>query len=123
MLAEAGHELAVVPVPRVVEHVTSRGRAVFTLSELPRLPVDRAFSAVTLPVHLNWSAPGRRFNLANRSERARVYEIVLREGGPEDVITYVDGALLVDLWDELVLPRDIRAAWSSVVGRVAAEAA
>lgn len=123
LLAEAGHELVVVPVPRVVEHVTSRGRVVFTLSELPRLPPDRAFSVVTLPIHLNWSAPGRRFDLANRSERARVYEIVLREGGPEDVITYVDGALLIDLWDELVLPRDVRAAWSSAVGRAAAGAA
>jgi transcriptional regulator with XRE-family HTH domain len=122
LLAEAGHELVVVPVPRVVEHVTSRGRVVVTLSELPRLSMDRAFSVVTLPIHLNWSAPGRRFSLANRSERARVYEIVLREGTPEDVITYVDGALLVDLWDELVLPRDVRAAWSSVVGRAAAEA-
>lgn len=123
LLAEAGHDLVVVPVPRVVEHVTSRGRVVSTLSELPRLPVDRAFSVVTLPIHLNWSAPERRFNLAIRSERARVYEIVLREGGPEDVITYVDGALLIDLWDELVLPRDVRAAWSSVVGRAGAEAA
>ncbi len=123
LLAEAGHELAVAAVPRVVEHVTSRGRTVFTLSELPRLSVDRALSTVTLPIHLNWSAPERRFNLASRSERARVYEIVLREGGPEDVITYVDGALLVDLWDELVLPRDVRAAWSSVVGRAGADAA
>lgn len=86
---------------------------------LPRLPADRARSTVTLPIHLNWSAPGRRFNLANRSERARVYEIVLREGGPEDVITYVDGVLLIDLWDELVLPRDVRAAWSSVVRHAA----
>ncbi|WP_231499940.1 helix-turn-helix domain-containing protein [Saccharothrix sp. NRRL B-16314] len=51
---------------------TLRGRVVLTLSELPRLPVDRAFSVVTLPIHLNWSDPGRRFNLANRSERARV---------------------------------------------------
>ncbi|OKI34481.1 hypothetical protein A6A25_24705 [Saccharothrix sp. CB00851] len=73
--------MVVVPVPRVVEHVTPRGRVVFTLSELPRLPVDRAISVVTLPIHLNWSAPGRRFNLAKRPERARVYEIVLRELG------------------------------------------
>lgn len=121
--AEAGHELVVVPVPRVVEHMTSRGRVVLTLSELPGFRFDRAFSVVTLPIHMNWSDLGRRFNLVNRSERARVYEIVLREGGPEDVITYVGGALLLDLWDELVLPRDVRAAWSSVVGRAGAEAA
>lgn len=40
-----------------------------------------------------------------------MYEAVLREGDAKDVLTYIDGALLVDLWDELVLPRDLRAAW------------
>jgi hypothetical protein len=44
-----------------------------------------------------------------------VYELVLREGAPEDVLRYLDGALLVDLWNELVLPRDVRAAWSPVI--------
>jgi hypothetical protein len=41
--------------------------------------------------------------------------MVLREGGPEDVLGYIDGVLLVDLWDDLVLPRDVRAAWAAVV--------
>jgi hypothetical protein len=39
----------------------------------------------------------------------------LREGGPDDVVAYVDGALLVDLWRELVLPPRVRAAWDGVV--------
>ncbi len=43
-----------------------------------------------------------------------MYEIVLREGVPSDILTYVDGALLVDLWDELVLPREVRTAWHAV---------
>jgi hypothetical protein len=123
LLAETDHELTLVPVVEVIEVVTPRGRPILILRTLPRLPLDQAFSTVTLPIHLNWSTPGRRFNLANRAERARVYEIVLREGGPEDVLAYVDGALLTDLWDELVIPRDVRAAWSSVVGSPAVEAA
>lgn len=45
----------------------------------------------------------------------RVYELVLREGIPADVLAYVDGALLVGLGDELALPVVVRAAWSSVV--------
>lgn len=72
-------------------------------------------AVVTLPLHLNWSQPEQRFDLRQRHERGRVYEIVLREGGPDDILTYVDGALLVDLWDELVLPREIRAAWQQLV--------
>jgi len=66
---------------------------------------------VELPLSLNWSQPRRVYRLKNRSERARVYEAVLREGGPQDVLTYIDGVLQVDLWDELVLPRVLRAAW------------
>lgn len=89
---------------------------------LPQLAIPQALATVVLPLHLNWSAPGRRFDLANRSQRARVYEIVLREGGPEDILTYIDGALLVDLWDELVLPRDIRTAWDPLI-RAATSAA
>jgi hypothetical protein len=40
---------------------------------------------------------------------------VLREGTPEDVLTYIDGALLIDLWDDLVIPRDIRVAWTPLI--------
>ena len=70
---------------------------------------------VELPLHLNWSAPGRVFDLRLRTDRARVYEIVLQEGRPADILAYVDGALLADLWDDLVLPRAVRSAWAPLV--------
>lgn len=82
---------------------------------LPRLSVEQAFAVVELPLHLNWSDRGRLFDLRDRRQRARVYEIVLREGGPVDALTYVDAVLLVDLWEELVLPPAIRAAWRGLV--------
>jgi hypothetical protein len=44
-----------------------------------------------------------------------VYEIVLQEGTPADVLAYVDGVLLVDLWEDLVLPRTVRSAWATLV--------
>ena len=44
-----------------------------------------------------------------------MYEIVLQEGRPADILAYVDGALLVDLGDYLVLPRAIRSAWTPVI--------
>lgn len=68
-----------------------------------------------LPLELDWSAPSQEFRLSDRVERARLYEIVLREGRPEDVVRYIDGVLLVDVWPELVVPRDARAAWESAV--------
>lgn len=70
---------------------------------------------VELPLHLNWSAPGRVFDLRSRADRARVYEIVLQEGRPADILAYVDGALLLDLWDELVLPRTVRSMWTPAI--------
>jgi hypothetical protein len=87
---------------------------------LPRLPAAQALAAVELPLTLNWSQPGRIFRLVDRGDRARVYELVLREGAAADVIRYVDGVLLVDLWDELVLPRAVRAAWSPLIEQVGA---
>jgi transcriptional regulator with XRE-family HTH domain len=116
LLAEAGFELAAVPRVTFTETITSRGRVVAVPSALPRLSVRDALATVTLPLHLAWSGRQRReYRLADRGDRARVYEVVLREGGPEDVRRYVDGALLVDLWDDLVLPREVRAAWAPVV--------
>lgn len=115
LLRAAGFELAIRPRVSFFERATPRGRVVLVPSSLPRLEPERALAAVTLPLHLNWSEPGRRFDLRDRRQRARVYEIVLREGGPDDILTYIDGVLLTELWDEVVLPRDIRAAWAAVI--------
>jgi putative transposase len=56
-----------------------------------------------------------RVRHSNFIDRARVYETVLQEGRPTDILAYVDGALLADLWDELVLPRAVRSAWAPLV--------
>jgi hypothetical protein len=55
------------------------------------------------------------FDLRVRADRARVYEIVLQEGTPADILAYVDGALLVDLWQDLVLPHAVRSAWAPLI--------
>ena len=115
ILGAAGFELALEPQVEFREVAVDRGRPIVVPTVLPRLPVERALAVVELPLHLNWSDRGRQFDLRDRRQRARVYEIVLREGGPADVVSYLDGVLLVDLWDELVLPRATRSAWQGVV--------
>lgn len=80
-----------------------------------RLPLDAALGDVDVPLHLAWSGAAHGVDLADRRQRARCYEIVLTEGTSEDVRRVVDGALLIDLWAELVLPRDIRSAWEPVL--------
>jgi hypothetical protein len=71
-----------------------------------------------LPLHLNWSQPGREYDLFDRRQRALVYEIVLREGTGQDISDYVDGALLVDLWPDLILPVPLRRAWQPLIDTV-----
>lgn len=123
VLAAAGFELTATPLVEFSEHTTSRGRTVAVPSRLPRLSPSRALAAVRLPLHVNWSDPTRTFDLLDRRQRARVYEIVLREGTPEDILEYVDGVLLVEIWDDLVLPRDVRAAWAPLIEQAATAAA
>ena len=115
LLHEAGFDLTTTPRIDYTERFTSRGRSFSVPSALGRLPVAQAVATVVLPLHLNWSQPRRTFRLADRAQRARAYEIVLREGGPEELATYVDGALLVDVWPDLVLPREIREAWAPLI--------
>ena len=109
LVAAAGFELAAHPVVSFSTVTGPRGRMSVVPDRLPRLAAEAAFGTVALPLTVNWSEPGRMFRLADRGDRARLYEVVLREGTAEDVVRYVDGALLVDLWDELVLPKTV--AW------------
>jgi len=46
-----------------------------------------------------------------------VYEQVLVEGSDDDVSLYVVVDELIDLWDELVLPGYVRAAWAEWLDR------
>nr|WP_202889634.1 helix-turn-helix transcriptional regulator [Actinopolymorpha rutila] len=113
----AGFELELTPSIEFVEVEGRAGRLVPVPSRLPRLQLGKAFAQIKLPLHLNWSAPDLTYDLADRSQRARVYEIVLREGSADDILTYVDGALLIDLWPDLVLPPDIARAWGPLIER------
>lgn len=118
ILRAAGFDLDLTPHPSFREAPVRHGHAAYVPVALPRLALDRALGRVRLPLHLNWSQPGREFDLADRRQRARVYEIVLREGTGEDICEYVDGALLVDLWQELVLPAPLRREWQPLIDAV-----
>jgi transcriptional regulator with XRE-family HTH domain len=124
VVAAAGFELDLVPKQSFREVPVGRGRSAYVPESLPRLPADQALRSARLPLHLNWSQPGRVFDLSDRQQRARAYEIVMREGTSEDIRSWIDGALLADLWPDLVLPAALRRAWQplmdSALGRPAA---
>ena len=99
-------------VPAVTWSWTSGHRPYAVPSRLWRLPIAQAMTSFTTEPHVWWSGPNRTFNLADASQRARAYEIVLREGGPSDIESVVDGLLLACLWPELVVPAELRRAWT-----------
>jgi transcriptional regulator with XRE-family HTH domain len=115
ILNEAGFALSVEPRVAFRQITTRRHRIASVPDRLGRLPLDQALARVELPLHLDWSSNDRTVDLADRRGRARFYEAVIREGTPDDIRSYIDGALLVDLWDDLVLPPDIRRAWQPLI--------
>lgn len=118
ILEAAGHELVARPLIRWHTIRVGGGRLASIPDALPKLDPATSLRRLELPRHLEWSRKDRRVNLADRRERARTYETVLREGRPDDIAAVVDGSLLVDLWDELVLPRRIRQAWQPLIDEV-----
>lgn len=115
LVSATGRRLDAVPVVSWREESAGRGHAYWVPDVLWRAPAGRAFGELVLPITLNWSAPGRRFDLRDRRQRARLYEILLREGEPADLERWVDGVLLVDVWPELVLPAALRRLWQPVL--------
>ena len=115
LVNSSGYDLDLSPRVIFTAHVGARGEPFVLPDRLWRLDLPDALATVTLPQHLHWSGPSRPYRLRDRRDRARVYEIVLREGEPADLLTYLDGALLVDLWDDLVLPAAIRQTWEPVI--------
>lgn len=82
----------------------------------PRL--DRASGVIELPLHVSWSGPRIRWDLADRRQRALVYEIVLTEGTDDDVRRFIDVDELLDLWDDLWLAPHVRQAWANHIQRL-----
>jgi transcriptional regulator with XRE-family HTH domain len=112
----AGFELTI--ARRVVFRAVpaARGAEYFVPDHLWRLSSREALRTLTLPRNIEWSTEGERsFDLADRHDRVRCYEIVLREGTPDDIMSIVDGCLLVEAWSEIHLPRALRIAWQRTI--------
>lgn len=75
---------------------------------------------VLLDRQLDWSG-GATYDLANPRRLASMYETVLREAtGPDDLARWLDGATLVRLWPDLVLPPQVRHLWEARFPELAA---
>jgi transcriptional regulator with XRE-family HTH domain len=113
-------ELVAVPKIKFRKVVGARGNTIHVPNQLPKLSAAHALRKLQLPLHINWSDKDRVFNLALRKDRGRVYELVLQEGNPGDISSIIDGALLIDLWNEIVISKKIRSEWQPLVDQALA---
>lgn len=91
------------------------GRPVFVPTRLWRLPDQRAQATVQLPRSVYWSGGNDTFDLADEQDRQLAYRILLTEATPDVMVQFIDGDLLTRMWDSMLLPADLRAAWQPVV--------
>lgn len=112
----AGYRLDLVTQVRFTQQIASRLRPFWVPDRLWRGKLPECFATISMrdPAYLRGVT---RFTLRRRASRRRMYELLLRSGLPDELMDWVDGALLVDLWDELRLPKPIRSAWQPAVDR------
>ena len=73
---------------------------------------------VGLSLLVFWSGPdpaSARWDLADPAARRSLYEIVLQQGGLDELRTLINGPELVRLWPSLYLPVWVRQAWSGLI--------
>lgn len=92
-------------------------RPVAVPEDLDEVSFPTATGVVELPIHIRWSEPTLRYDLKLREDRVRVYEQVLREGTEEDIRHYIDPHELRVLFEDLVLPPNVRKAWAGWLSR------
>lgn len=110
----AGFRLDVVTQVRFELRREPRVRPFWVPDRLWRGKLPECFARVRIPDATRGGAV-RSFDLRRRPHRLRMYELLLRRGEPEELVDWIDGALLVDCWDELRIPTVIRDAWLPVV--------
>ena len=110
----AGYHLDLVTEVHFTQHTAPTVRAFWVPDRLWRGKLPECFSKVYLDDEIRFRGVAK-FDLRRRPQRRRFYELLLRRGKPAELMDWIDGALLVDLWDELKIPEAIRRAWQPAV--------
>ncbi|WP_219460144.1 helix-turn-helix transcriptional regulator [Nonomuraea rhizosphaerae] len=107
ILDAAGFRLTLEPKVSFVSRQGEGGHPFHVPDRLPRLPAAKALASVRLG--------GKVYDLADRTDRREAYALLVRQGSQRELLDHLDGVLLVELWDELVLPEAVRAAWAPLM--------
>ena len=102
-----------------LEYATPRARERLSYAHTRPIAVPENFSeltgpatgAIELPLRLDWT-PRRCYDLSKPSSVCSLYETVLRSAiDVDDVTAYINGDLLMAVWETLRISARIRTAW------------
>lgn len=110
----AGYRISLTTQVHFTQHTARGVRPFWVPDRLWRARLPECFATISMPDPSRFRGIAR-FDLRSRPSRRRIYEKLLRRGLPDELIDWVDGALLVDLWGDLKLPTAIREAWQPMV--------
>jgi DNA-binding XRE family transcriptional regulator len=108
--ADLGMVTAVVWEAEFLTHATG----FYYPDRLWRVEVPGCFDTVRMVDHVGGTTQ-EEWDLRDRTDRTSLYANLLVKGDAHQIMRWVDGALLVDLWEELELPAQIRTAWEPAV--------
>ncbi|MFD4327141.1 helix-turn-helix domain-containing protein [Nocardioides sp. NPDC058538] len=114
LMLAADYDLGMITRVRFDAVMETRTSGFYVPDRLWRVEVPLCFAIVRFPDYAHGGKP-EAWNLRRRAERRGLYENVLSRGRSDQIFRWVDGALLVDLWNELDLHARIRRAWDPVV--------
>ncbi|MFJ9391306.1 helix-turn-helix domain-containing protein [Nocardioides sp. NPDC101246] len=111
LLAAAGFDLALAPLVDFEEHQRPGIEPFWVPSTFWRVHTPDCFATIGVP-DLTGDTDQHEWDLRDRAQRRRAYEILILHALPQSMIRWLDGALLIDLWDDLDLPDVVRNAWT-----------
>ena len=110
----AGYRLDLVTQVNFIQHTAPATGPFWVPDRLWRGRLPECFAKIYLDDATRFRGVVR-FDLRRRPQRRRLYELLMRRGQPEEMRDWMDGALLVDVWDDLKIAEVIRRAWRPAI--------
>ncbi len=113
----AGWNIALQPRVSFTEHPAPPGfRFPFTVPDrLWRLEAPACFRTIKFFDLIDDDNEKFWWDLSIRADRKLVYERLVTYGSEAILVLHLDGALLIDLWNEMEVPEPMRTHWAAVI--------
>lgn len=106
-------ELAARPIVTFTEHHPELGDPYWVPDRLWSVDPPDCFATLVLPG--SGPASDRSLHLKDRLDRIEAYDTLIRWCLPHMMLRWIDGALLIQDWDGLTIPKRIKDAWRPAI--------